>query len=582
VHEGIEDEEAILRAVITAVSSSLEIDEVLAGVVEIATEATACHACLIYLIEGDRLVLRAASPVHRSLVGRIEMGLDDGVTGWVARHQEPVFIRDDALHDPRIKYFPELEEELFQSMAAVPVCSRAGDVIGVIVLHTAAPREFGEEVLSFLITAASLVGGAIENAQLYEEARRRALALTRLAEVSQRLAAATEHARVYEVATEGARALLGADLCQLFRLESDARELRMIASSPPDAHGPHNPGGAPVLEFLARDRIGATESELWPGHEGAALLTAPLVASGERLGVLCVLGRCPRRFDTGDEELLAALADQTAMSIERAELIARLTARDRVKRFFDILADSSADTAGLCDAPSGCNIERPHVVLIGRAAAGANGSGADWEAVSARLARRLRGWDQATFIDLAPDGLRAVVLLPDAAAAARALDVCDSVAVAEQVVFGMSAPGRGVAGAHHALREAGRAAEIAGALRRDGGALGYEQLGAYKYLMDLRLEESPRDRHWRAAAALLAHDRQQRTALLDTLEEYLARGCSIVDTARSMFIHRNTLRQRLSRVEEVTGLRLDAEDLLALELAVKMVRLQDARGCGGA
>ena len=68
-------------------SSTLEIDEVLAGVVDIATEATDCHACLIYLVEQERLVLRAASPVHRALVGRLSMGLDEGVTGWVARRR---------------------------------------------------------------------------------------------------------------------------------------------------------------------------------------------------------------------------------------------------------------------------------------------------------------------------------------------------------------------------------------------------------------------------------------------------------------------------------------------------------------
>ena len=96
------------------------------------------------------------------------------------------------------------------------------------------------------------------------------------------------------------------------------------------------------------------------------------------------------------------------------------------------------------------------------------------------------------------------------------------------------------------------------------------------------LEESPRDRHWTAVEALLAHDRQRRTALLDTLEEYLARRRSVADTARTLYIHPNTLRQRLARIERVTGLRLDAEDLLALELAVKLVRLDDARHRAGA
>ena len=57
-----------------------------------------------------------------------------------------------------MKYVPELEEERFQSMVAVPILAKAGDVIGVVVLHTEAPREFDDDVLNFLVHTASLVG----------------------------------------------------------------------------------------------------------------------------------------------------------------------------------------------------------------------------------------------------------------------------------------------------------------------------------------------------------------------------------------------------------------------------------------
>ena len=80
--------------------------------------------------------------------------------------------------------------------------------------------------------------------------------------------------------------------------------------------------------------------------------------------------------------------------------------------------------------------------------------------------------------------------MPDAGAAERVIAACDEIARAERVVLGVSAPGRGVAEARQALREAARAAQIAHTLRPDGGALGYEQLGAYKYLVHLRLEDS--------------------------------------------------------------------------------------------
>ncbi len=58
----VQRENETLYAVIKTVSSSLDLDRVLGGIVDIATDATNCHAAFIYFVEADRLVLRAASP----------------------------------------------------------------------------------------------------------------------------------------------------------------------------------------------------------------------------------------------------------------------------------------------------------------------------------------------------------------------------------------------------------------------------------------------------------------------------------------------------------------------------------------
>ena len=62
-------ENETLYAVIGTVSSSLALERVLGGIVEIATDATDCHAGFIYFVEDERLVLRAASPRYAHLVG---------------------------------------------------------------------------------------------------------------------------------------------------------------------------------------------------------------------------------------------------------------------------------------------------------------------------------------------------------------------------------------------------------------------------------------------------------------------------------------------------------------------------------
>ena len=252
-------ENETLYAVIKTVSSSLDLDRVLRGIVDIATDATGCHACFIYFLEGERLVLRAASARYSKFVGELGLGVDEGLAGLVARTKTPEFIRENAMADPRMKFVPELDEESFQSMVAVPILAKSGDVIGVVVLHTEAPREFDDDVLNFLVHTASLVAGAIENAQLYEETRRRVQALTTLTQLSQALAAVTLREDLYDVVARGARELLRADACQIYRLDAEADELVLAASDPagtPAASA--RPGGTGVVLDLMRRPRAAT------------------------------------------------------------------------------------------------------------------------------------------------------------------------------------------------------------------------------------------------------------------------------------------------------------------------------------
>ena len=306
-------ENQTLYAIIKTVSSSLALERVLDGVVEIATDATGCHACFVYFLEGERLVLRAASPEYAHLVGELEWGLDEGLTGWVARNKTPEFIRENAMQDPRMKYVAELEEEHFQSMIAVPVLDKAGEVIGIIVLHTQAPREFEDDTLNFLVHTASLVAGAIENAQLYGETRRRVDALTTLTELSQSLASVALREDLYDAVTRGARQLLSADACQIWRLDSEAHELVLGATDPPDAPeaSPGEYRTALMLDLMRRQGGDPTAS-VRGVEDGERLLVATLAAGDERLGILCRLVRA-RDFGDEDAELLRAVANQTAV-----------------------------------------------------------------------------------------------------------------------------------------------------------------------------------------------------------------------------------------------------------------------------
>ncbi|HKC84280.1 MAG TPA: GAF domain-containing protein, partial [bacterium] len=278
---GLREENRTLYGVIKLVSSSVELGPMLQGIVDLATEATDCHACFIYLLEDDQLTIRAASQVFADAVGRVRLALEEGLTGWVARHRTPEFIRERAMDDPRMKYVPLLQEERFQSMVAVPILSRSNDTLGVIVLHTEAPHEFTEETLKLLVHIASLVSGALENAQLYQEERRRVDALRRLAGLGGEVASVTDTGELGLVVARGTRQLLDAEFCQIYRLDAEGG-LELLTSDPAALSPPPTRSTAGLLiDALDGQGSGAAARSLWPGLDVGDVLVTPLTAGGE-------------------------------------------------------------------------------------------------------------------------------------------------------------------------------------------------------------------------------------------------------------------------------------------------------------
>ncbi|MEN3285494.1 MAG: hypothetical protein V7607_6634 [Solirubrobacteraceae bacterium] len=543
--ERVRLESDTLYSIIKVVGSSVDLTRVLDGIVELVTEATDCHACFVYIRDGDRLRIRAASRIYAHVVGKVEFALDEGLTGWVARTGEPAFIREDALSDPRMKYVPELEEERFQSMVAVPVPARSGEVLGVVVLHTVAPREFDEGVLNFLVHTASLVAGAIENARLYEESRLRVDALTNLAQLSERIVAVEGREELYHVLTGGVRHLLGCDACQLLLRNGEDGRFELVASDPA--------GELPAPHVVSR---------------------AALRHDREELGALIAVRSGVVGFPAHHEELLQAVANQAALALRNAEHIERLTAENLVRALFEALDDGALDVAETHARAAGCDLDRPHVLIQARPVA-AGEDARPWPVVAERIETRLRNLEAGALVDPGRDALRALLPLPTAATYGDVTSLRE-LAASEGVAIGMSAARSGSDGADQSLRQAHDAATIARALAPAGGALAYDDLGAYRYLVHLAIDDAPHDRLCEAVERLLDYDALRETQLLATLEQYLADRRVGTATARKLFIHANTLRQRLDRIEKLTGIELANEDLLSLELAVKLVRLRRA------
>jgi sugar diacid utilization regulator len=300
------------------------------------------------------------------------------------------------------------------------------------------------------------------------------------------------------------------------------------------------------------------------------------VAGEEQLGMLSCLVR-GRGFSEEDAELLRAVANQTAVGLKKAELIERLTAENIVKDMFDALAAGSVATAEAKAGEARCDLTRPHAFVHVERARG-DDDGPPWPELAGRVQARLRRLYRRAFFDARHDSLRALV--PFAAAGRDGLDqlarACDEIGRDLKVELGLSGVERGASNARRRMREAADAARIGRSLAGAGGAILYEQLGAYRYLVHLELDEAPQDRYGQAVQALIDYDARRGAQLVETLERYLAARCSVAASARALYIHPNTVRQRLERIGQVTGLDLRTADLLSLELALKVARLHAA------
>jgi GAF domain-containing protein len=543
----LQTSEKFLQEIVSTVASSIELAEVLPAVVRLVSDASGVHGCFVYLVEDERLVMRAASPPYEPQVGKVAFERGESLAWWAAEHGEPAFIRENALADPRVKYVPELEEDRYQSLLAVPVVSRSGDAIGAITAHTEAPREFTDDEVDFIVTSASLVASAIENARQYEETRARVAELEQLTELAEAIARAEALDELLQTVATDARPLLGARACHVYLLDAAREELDLKSSDP-------DPGSA-------RQALGLAElgPELARGGRSSRL-AIPLVAAGELIGLLVAEG-------STRVELGRAVASQVAVGVKKVQVIEQLTEKNLIKDFFEELAAGRlrGDLEGRA-ARLGCDLDQPHVVLVA-------------EPWSEALSRALRSAAPGSLFDHREDSLRALVSLSGMSSDSflerlrRAHGELE-----EPVSVGVSSVCRGEASYADGFAEARQALVGTAVISGTPSVLAYDDLGAYKYLLRVAVDGGIRDATVDAVAKIADYDSQRGAQLLGTLEEFLRRHGSISATSEALYVHPNTLRQRLRRIGELSGLNLRRDDWLAIEIAVKMVKLQAALG----
>jgi signal transduction protein with GAF and PtsI domain len=141
--------------------------QVLDRVVEFATALVKCDSCLIYVLEGEHLVLRASKNAHPNIVDRLKLRVGQGITGWVAEHHETVAISEKAALDPRFQFFHELPEDSYEAFLSVPLMCR-GRVVGAINVQHRGPHTYRLKEIRMISAIGFQVGAEIELARMEE------------------------------------------------------------------------------------------------------------------------------------------------------------------------------------------------------------------------------------------------------------------------------------------------------------------------------------------------------------------------------------------------------------------------------
>jgi two-component sensor histidine kinase len=275
----------LLTETIEAVNSTLDLEEVLALVARKVADALGADACFVYLYDerADELVLRATHGTRvEGMTRRPRMRPGEGITGAAAADRAPVMIPARADLDPRFKAFPNLPEDQYESILAVPILARER-LAGALNVRTLVPREFRQDEIELLVAIAAQVAQTIVHAQLYAEAQRRVAELEALARIS-------------EAVSES-----------LYLEES----LEAIVKTTMEAVGAT--GAALVLE---------DGKIAWPGgRAGAHAVRLPLRWKRRQIGELV----CDRDTPFTDEEraLLVSIAHHAAVALEHGRAVMR-------------------------------------------------------------------------------------------------------------------------------------------------------------------------------------------------------------------------------------------------------------------
>jgi sugar diacid utilization regulator len=445
---------------------------------------------------------------------------------------------------------------------AYPLCSVSG-VIGHLVassqLEPSAEQRFLIQVI------AQQTGVAVSNARLH--ARERATA-AELAATNAALAQTVTslrrtmdiHDRLTQVAVSGeGQAGIAKALHELTGMPVviEDRYGNLTAWAGPGRPDPYPKESFAKREHLLR-RLMRARKPLQDG-ERLVLLASP---RPELLGIVALIDP-DRAADTAD--LVALEHGATVLSMELARLrgIADTELRLRRDLVHDLLSGTDDESALARAEALDYDLRRPHRVVIveGKGRARAH------DALLSAVRRALRTARQDGLCEIWSGHVAIVTAGQANWEQLRRAMMSD---LGSQCRIGVGSLSARPSELPRSLREAGLALRLQKTLLPGSSACEYPKLGIFRMLASIPdlTDVEAFVREW--LGSLIDYDTRRKAELVHTLTQYLEHGGNYDATAAELSVHKSTLKYRLQRIRELTGLELNDPDVhFNLQLATR-------------
>ncbi|MET7381695.1 GAF domain-containing protein [Streptomyces sp. NPDC005526] len=579
-----EDELAALYETAGDLSSLRELETVLPAIVRRSRGLLGTDVAYLMLNDtqrGDTFV-RTTDGIRTDAFKRARLAMGAGLGGLVAKTAVP-YDTPDYFNDPRFEHTVDdvVRGEGLIAIQGVPL--KLGEkVIGVLFAANRSARPFSDHEVALLVSLANHAAIAIENATLFQEVQRAVDDLTEANAVIQAHSTSVEqaaslHERLTSIVLHGGDM---ADVAQnlaevlggsILVLDPAGRVTAAVGADPAAEQARKDgvlPQGSPAARAVHEACVLSAESRrtrrITGSGAGASACATPIMAGTEVLGSLALVRD---RLDACDVPSLERAALVTALMLLSERSVAEAEHRLRGEILEDLLGAPHRDLEGLRRraALMGLDLGRPHTVLAARCRGGGHRRAvADAATAFAGHAKGLAGEYRGDVI----------VLLPgehDPAATARSLADHLTATVGDPVTVGGTSAAPGADGLVEAHRDAVQCLGVLLALDRDGEGASPEELGVYGLLFNQAGREELHRFTRRAIGPLLDYDERRSGELVRTLLAYFACDGSLTRTAADLFVHVNTLYQRIDRVTALLGPQWrHGDQALQVHLALKV------------